>query len=276
MAVYSRARPFFGIHQVPVLCPGMVLGPPSAQSPFARRRCYRRRDGVQHRLGGRYPSFIAHTGSCARPNPSPRLQLVARPGSLCRLLPAPAGRWPFPTLSLRVFPWMLGPVPRWLVRCFRPFLPPRHRPSPRGSVGRRATNFPLQVTSCGNPLSQSSSFLTFRPPGLLATQVTPTAAGCPAGRPWRLRPSFTQFVTSPGVGYASRPNRPIDGAGTCTPQDSQPCRPLQPLQGSGCKGLPNPGLRRALRGATLGCGIGPLQGPPLPIRAEWPAPQRFL
>ena len=136
------------------LSPGTVLGPPSAQSPFARRRRYLRRDGVQHRLGGRYPSFFAHTGSCAEPNPSPRLQHFARTGSLCRLLPAPAGRWPFPTLSLRVLPWMLGSVPRWLVRCIGPLLPPRRRPSPRGSVGRRATTLPLQVTSCGNPFSQ--------------------------------------------------------------------------------------------------------------------------
>ncbi len=52
-----------------------------------------------------------------------------------------------------------------------------------------------------------------------------------AGRSWRLRPSRTQVVTSMSIGYASRPNRPTDGAGTCTPQDSQPCRPLQPQRG---------------------------------------------
>ena len=28
---------------------------------------------------------------------------------------------------------MLGPVPRWLVRCMWPFLPSRHRPSPQGA-----------------------------------------------------------------------------------------------------------------------------------------------
>src|SRR5207249_8972558 len=33
------------------------------------------------------------------------------------------------------------------------------------------------------------------------------------GQPWRLRPSTARFVTSPRIGYASRPNRVIDGIG---------------------------------------------------------------
>ena len=51
--------------------------------------------------------------------------------SLCRLLRAPAGRRPFPTFSLHICPCVLGPLPRRLLRCTGPFLPPRHRPSPR-------------------------------------------------------------------------------------------------------------------------------------------------
>ena len=50
---------------------------------------------------------------------------------LCRLRSAPAGRRTFPTLSLRILPCVLGPLPRRLLRCVYPFLPPRHRPSPR-------------------------------------------------------------------------------------------------------------------------------------------------
>jgi hypothetical protein len=46
------------------------------------------------------------------------------------------------------------------------------------------------------------------------------------GQPWLLRPSILRFVASPYIGYACRPNRAIDGVGTCTPQDSRPCRPL--------------------------------------------------
>jgi len=46
----------------------------------------------------------------------------------------------------------------------------------------------------------------FRPPGLLATQVVPTAgAGLSRphpGQPWLLRPRISRFVTSPSSGYA--------------------------------------------------------------------------
>ena len=61
--------------------------------------------------------------------PPPRLP--SRPVGLCRLSPVPAGCWSFPTLSLQVFPWMPGPIPRRLPRCLCPFLPRGLRPSPR-------------------------------------------------------------------------------------------------------------------------------------------------
>jgi len=60
---------------------------------------------------------------------APRLH--PRTPGLCRLRSAPAGRRTFPTLSLRILPCVLGPLPRRLLRCIDPFLPPRHRPSPR-------------------------------------------------------------------------------------------------------------------------------------------------
>ncbi len=47
--------------------------------------------------------------------------------SLCRLLRAPAGRWPFPTLSLRSLHGRLGPYPATTEQCTCPFLPTRHR-----------------------------------------------------------------------------------------------------------------------------------------------------
>ncbi len=46
----------------------------------------------------------------------------------CRLLRAPAGRWPFPTLSLRSLYRCLGPYPATALRCSCPFLPGSHRP----------------------------------------------------------------------------------------------------------------------------------------------------
>jgi len=50
---------------------------------------------------------------------------------LCRLLSVPAGRRTFPTLSLRIFPHVPGPLPRLLLLYLCPFLPTRHRPFTR-------------------------------------------------------------------------------------------------------------------------------------------------
>jgi hypothetical protein len=60
----------------PAQCPERtrLSWPPSAQSPFARSGRYPRRGGFEGRLEGRYPLVVAHTGSCARPPPSPRLR----------------------------------------------------------------------------------------------------------------------------------------------------------------------------------------------------------
>ena len=63
--------------------------------------------------------------------PPPRASVRPSTPGLCRLLSAPAGRRTFPTCSLRLLPCVLGPLPRPLVECLYPFLPPRPRPSPR-------------------------------------------------------------------------------------------------------------------------------------------------
>ena len=53
-----------------------------------------------------------------------------RSKSLCRLYAVPAAHGSFPTLSLRIFPWMLDPIPRRYTVCSHLFLPRCHRPSP--------------------------------------------------------------------------------------------------------------------------------------------------
>jgi hypothetical protein len=69
-----RTMPIFHGHGDPGSESGAGRGPPGAQSPFARTRCYLARRSVSNPLRGRYPSFIAHTSSCARPKPSCRLR----------------------------------------------------------------------------------------------------------------------------------------------------------------------------------------------------------
>ena len=111
-------------------CPRTTLGPPSAQSPFAARRRYRRAGGVQRPLVEHYFHFIAPTGSCAEPPHSCRLRHRLLAPGLCRLLSAPAAQRSFPTLSLPILLHVSGPLLRLLPGCTRPLLPPEHWPSP--------------------------------------------------------------------------------------------------------------------------------------------------
>ena len=136
--------------------------------------------------------------------------------SLCRLLRAPAGSSSFPTLFLRIFLYVQGPLPRRLLWCTHPFLPIRHRPSQRRHpVGALANNHAL-ATSAWATFRGCSHSITFKPVDLLATPIAPTAAPDGAGQPWLLRPRISQFVASLSRGYANRLNRAIGGRGTFT------------------------------------------------------------
>jgi len=75
------------------------------------------------------PSSLIRTHAPIR-NP-PQASVNPRTQGLCRLLSAPAGSRTFPALSLRIFPHVLGPLPRLLSWCTCPFLPTRQRPSRR-------------------------------------------------------------------------------------------------------------------------------------------------
>jgi len=114
---------------------GTGQGPPGAQSPFALSGCYPSRSGVYRHLERHYPLIIAHTGSCARPKPSRCLRFPYT-ASLCRLSPAPAGRWSFPTLFPRVFPQVPGPLPRWDPMVHMPVSSHRTSAFPRLQEGR--------------------------------------------------------------------------------------------------------------------------------------------
>ena len=77
--------------------PSRPRRPPSVQSPFAQLGCYLRWGDVVRLLGGRYPSFIARTGSCAAPvglSPPSAFGLVWRVLAGCNqsLLPPAASR----------------------------------------------------------------------------------------------------------------------------------------------------------------------------------------
>ena len=148
--------------------------PPSVQSPFAPA-------GVTAIWGRRVPPperILLLRHSYYELMRQARLALLSfdstsRLRSPCRLLPAPAASGPFPTLALRIFPMMPGPLSRRLADCTYLVLPLPQRPSPlkNGSAYR---NIPLKRLHSGAGFRDCSHFFMFRPHSLLATLIAPT------------------------------------------------------------------------------------------------------
>ena len=146
-------------------------GPPRAQSPFARPRCYLDRRNVSciTSEGITPPSSLLWTHATDQ-NPHADFSLLYT-ACLCRLLPVPAGSWSFPMLSLQSLHRCLDPYPGVLLRCFCPFLPGELQPHNR-----------CNATSTTTPFRGGSHSVMFRLPCLLAPQVAPTAqARSPTG-----------------------------------------------------------------------------------------------
>jgi len=116
---------------------------------------------------------------------------------------------------------MPGPLPRWLTGCVCPLLPLSHRPSPKMHwVG--STTIPRSTTSERAELTRLQSVVDLQA-SEFACHPDRSHRWPPMwvpGRPWRLHPSRTRFVTSPRIGYASRPNRAIDGTGLPPPRSA--------------------------------------------------------
>src|SRR5262249_43060185 len=104
--------------------------PPSVQSPFAQLGCNLRWGDVVRLLRGHSPSFVAHTGSFAAPIGLSPPSLLASFGESLQVVTSPCCPWQLPDVILRVFPWMLDPIPRRHPVCSHLFLPRCHRPSP--------------------------------------------------------------------------------------------------------------------------------------------------
>jgi len=140
---------------------GNAQGPPSAQGSFARVRRYPQRRTVTRHVSRRYPTFSATTSPCVRPNPSRPISVQPYRVGLCRLLPAPAGRRPFPTLSPRVFPWMPRPMPRWVVKVHVPVSSFHDNGLPYGLTGRLTHHIPLSNFRAGKHFGTAVISLCF-------------------------------------------------------------------------------------------------------------------
>ncbi len=129
---------------LPVRCPGDVLATRDRRvrrAPLPARSVTRTQDNLYGSPQRALPLLHRSYGLMRQTKSLPPTPVsLAVFAGCCR----PAGRWPFPTLSLQVFPWMLGPVPRRLaevhlpVTCLRNIgLPPLGpRSAPRNPVQR--------------------------------------------------------------------------------------------------------------------------------------------
>jgi hypothetical protein len=199
--------------------------PPSAQSPFAQDGCYPHWGGLESRLEERYPLVVARTGSCARPSPSQRPRFARCAPGLCRLSPAPAARWPFPTLSLRSLRRCSDPYPAALLGCTRPFLRQGHRSHPRVD-GFDARISPHMAASVGTSISRLQSFDHLRAPTLARPPgCSHRSSTIATGRPGRSHHASPGRLPEPGCGVATCSTRTISMAGL-SPAGSQPCRLL--------------------------------------------------
>jgi len=149
-----------------------------------------------------------------------------RSRSLGRVLPAPAATRTFPTLSLRILPWMPEPIPRRVAECVCLVLPQPSSAFPIIRPGRlparlREHDFPrVGFRGC-------SYFVMFTPPSLLASQIVPTAASrpCRAAEAFYIRAKRASLPSHASDMLSAR-LQAIGGTRTFTSQDSQPCRLL--------------------------------------------------
>ncbi len=141
-------------------------------------------------LEKRYTSFIATTTSCASPKASHQLRFV---NSLVSL-----GSLDHPLLVFRTFPTLrflesfptrcLDLYPGCLWSAFTRFFLQSIGLPQRGSRSA-LSHIPCNDFSTGTNFG-AADFFMFRPPGLLATQVVPTAVILfVTWQPWRLLPS---------------------------------------------------------------------------------------
>ena len=138
-----------------------------------------------HDIRERYLSFIAHTGSCARPKPSCRLGLNLVRQVFVDCCKSLLGSWPFPTLSLQSLRRCLDPYPAVSSKCSCSLLPRRQRPHLRRH--RFGTpNYPYNATSTGNSFSGLQSFRYVQAPTLARPPDCTHRCGSTTGRPGRL------------------------------------------------------------------------------------------
>jgi len=168
------------------------------------------------------------------PDGSSILRPWPRTRSLCRLLPAPAASGIFPTLSLRIFPRMPGPLARRSREVHLPVSSSASSAFPNRGVGRlpattREYGLLAEAFFEAADISLCSSLRVCSPPrSFLPLRILPQGSQDSYIRAHRASlPPHVPDMLAVRI-------QAIDGARTFTLQDSQPCRLLPPVYASPC------------------------------------------
>src|ERR687895_2642363 len=183
----SRSVPRLWIIRCVQLCVRVapVPNPPSAQSPFARFKVLPLPSGCLAPVSRRDSAFIAPTGSCAIPKPSPRLGITLAHGVFTGCYQPLLGVGPSRPYLCESFPTCLDPYPG----------------GPQGAFTRF---FPQGV---GLPRSCSGSALHhildshFSPGGLFGAAAISSCSGPPVCLPPRWLPPLRPFQASGSRGF---------------------------------------------------------------------------
>ena len=182
-----KHRPIFNGVVIPGPVSRTIQGPPRAQSPFARLRRYlfRRNVFCIPSEGATPPSSLLRTHAPDQLPPA----VLGSPYStgLLRVSPVPAGRWPFPMLSLRSFHRRLDPYPGMPLWCSYPFLPKEFQPQPR-CTHFGASTIPSQCNFNDDLFTGRQSFRHVQAPMVVSPPGCTYRTGSMSyGQPGRLR-----------------------------------------------------------------------------------------
>ena len=160
------------------------------------------------------------------PDGSSILRPWPRARSLCRLLPVPAANGIFPTLSLQIFPRMPGPLARRYREVLLPVSSSASSAFPNRGVGRlpattREIRLLAEAFFVAADISLCSSLRVCSPPrSFLPLRTSPQSSrGFYIRAEHALLPQHAPDMLTVRI-------QAIDGVGTYTLLDSQPCRLL--------------------------------------------------
>ena len=145
------------------------------ESPFAPSRDYLSGSRVGRDLGQHYLTFIATTGSCARPSSSATLCFDSSWSQSLQVVVSPCGTWPFPTLSLQSIRRCLALLPRGVLPVHLLASSQETLASRQMSHVRHTEMIPAMQFQQGGTFRGCRHLLMFRLPRRLSPPIAPTA-----------------------------------------------------------------------------------------------------